>query len=430
MTADILRVLCILLLVCLSAFFSGSEIALSSSSELRLRHRMEDKKGKRGPALACRLHEQYESALTTILIGNNLVNIAASSIATVMVLETLGDGYAWVATVVMTVVILIFGEILPKIVAKQEPEKYSSLVAVPLSALQFVLKPAIFLVTAVVRAASRLWQSQVPEGPSVTEDDLEKLIETVGDEGVMDEDECDLLQSALDFDDVLAYEIITPRVDLIAIDIDDDYDEIIKTALAADYSRLPVYEDTIDNVIGILHLNHLLKSMVAGGKANIRELMMPVQFVHKTMSLSDVLSVMKNTKSHMVVVNDEYGGVMGVLTMEDVLEQLVGDIWDESDVIESELTELSPGLYDVSGDMRVLDLLSELDVDDRDFDSESATLGGFAIETLDAFPKVGDSFDYKNLHITVRRMRKRRVIRLTVQVMENKDEDDQHDHDT
>jgi len=276
--------------------------------------------------------------------------------------------------------------------------------------------PLIWLVTFLLRRLDRMLKKRAGDTPSVTEEDLETILDTVEDEGVIDEDRADLLQSALDFDEVLAYEILTPRVDMVAIDIDDDKEEILKTIFDSPYSRIPIYRDTVDNIIGVLHLNRVFKALSDGSEINLSQLMMPVTFVHKTMALPDVLKVMKKRKSHLVVVTDEYGGTMGVLSMEDVLEQLVGDIWDESDEVDEELIDLGEGRYDVDADMRIEDFFEELDIDDRDFDDDNTTLGGWAIEQLGRYPRVGDRFDYRNLTITVKKRRKLRVIRLLAEV--------------
>jgi len=400
-------------LLLLSAFFSGSEIAYAKANRLRLRAATED--GNKLAKVAYYIYQSYDNALITILIGNNLVNIAASSVATVIAVALMGDGGAWVATLVMTVLIITFGEIIPKIVATQVPEDFARAVSVPLRVLMTLLFPLVWFLSFLLRGFDRMTRKKA-SCPSVTEDDLETILDTVEDEGVIDEDRADLLQSALDFDEVLAYEILTPRVDMIAIDIDDEKDEIMKTIFASPYSRIPIYRDTIDNVIGVLHLNRVFKALADGAEINIGQMMMPATFVHKTMALPDVLKTMKKRKSHLVVVTDEYGGTMGILSMEDVLEQLVGDIWDESDEVDEEIVSLGGDRYDVDADMRIEDFFEELDIDDRDFDDDNTTLGGWAIEQLGRYPRVGDRFDYRNLTVTIKKRRKLRVIRLLVQV--------------
>jgi CBS domain containing-hemolysin-like protein len=396
----------------LSAFFSGSEIAFAKANRMRLRAATEE--GYVLSKIAYYIYQSYDNALVTILIGNNLVNIAASSVATVIAIALMGDSGAWVATLAMTVLIIIFGEIVPKIVASQVPEGFAKAVSIPLRALMTLLFPLVWVLSLLLKGVDRLLKKRVGETPSVTEEDLETILDTVEDEGVIDEDRADLLQSALDFDEVLAYEILTPRVDMVAIDIDDDKDEILRTIFDSPYSRIPIYQDTVDNVIGVLHLNRVFKALADGAEINLSQMMMPATFVYKTMALPDVLKVMKKRKSHLVVVTDEYGGTMGVLSMEDVLEQLVGDIWDESDEVDEEIVSLGGDRYDVDADMRIEDFFEELDIDDRDFDDDNTTIGGWAIEQLGRYPRVGDQFDYRNLTITVKKRRKLRVIRLLV----------------
>lgn len=407
------RYIALFVLILLSAFFSGSETAYASSNEMKLRRYAEN--GTCLSKLALSIKERFEDALITLLLGNNLVNIASSSIATVIALEIFGANGTWISTIVTTVVILIFGEITPKVIANSAPETFSRLVALPIRALMIIFKPIVFLTQKFINIFSYFWRDKIKEGPEITEEDLESILDTVEDEGVMDEERCDLLQSALDFDDVSAYEIITPRVDMTALDIDDDINENIEKAIESSFTRIPVYEDTVDNIIGILHLSHLLKHLVDNENiTSLRELLMPVSFVHKTMALPDVLAVMRKKKCHMVIVTDEYGGTMGVLTMEDVLEQLVREIWDESDEIVTEFQEISPNVYEADGAMRIYDFFEELDLDDRDFDDDNATLGGWAIEMLGGYPRVGQSFDYKNLTIMVIKRQKLRVKRLRV----------------
>ncbi len=418
----------IAVLIVFSAFFSGSEIAYASVNELRLKRAAEDGKNRLA-SLAWKIYEKYDDALITILIGNNLVNIAASSVATVIAITLLGDDGAWAATGIMTVLIITFGEIIPKIVAVQTAFGFTKLAAVPLWILMIVTFPIVWLMQKLLHCIDRLWSDKSDAAkPAITEEDLETIIDTVEDEGVIDEDRAELLQSALDFDGVLAYEIITPRVDMLSIDVEDSFDEILATVNSSPYSRIPVYEDTIDNIIGILHLNHFFKALALGEKDfDIQKLLMPVNFVHKTMPLDDVLREMKKRKCHMVIVTDEYGGTMGCLTMEDVLEQLVGDIWDETDEVVEEFVQTGEDTYEADGDMRIEDFFDALDIDDRDFDDDNATLGGWAIEMLGDYPKVGDIFEYKNLTITVKKLQNRRVVRLGIRVWPVPEEDPEED---
>ncbi len=413
-----LRYIAVVLLIVCSAFFSASEIAFSSVNILRLKN-LNKERSTIGRTLAIRIYEDYENTLSSILIGNNIVNMVSSAIATVIVVGWFGgnDDYAWVSTLIMTLVVLTFGEITPKVLAKQIPEAFCQLAALPLTIVSFIFKPLNVLIKAFVGLVSKIWENNVVDSESVSEDDFENIIDIVEDEGVLDEEQCDLLQNALDFDDVLAYEIITHRLDMDAIDIRDPYEVNLRKCQETTYSRIPVFEDSTDNIIGILHLNHFYKKYVEKGKVNFRELLLPVTFVHKTMPLPDVLEKMKENKCHMVVVLDEYGGTMGILTMEDVLEQLVGEIFDESDEIEREFIAIDDTHFEADGDMRVYDFFDEFDIDideDEDFEADTATVGGWTLTMLEGEAEEGSSFKWENLEITVLKTDGYRIERIGV----------------
>ncbi len=400
---NILRYFAVIILIAVSAFFSGTEIAYTSVNSVRLKNRQKNSDSL-SLAIAIKIHNNYENLLSSILIGNNIANMASSSVATLIVISWWGADYAWTSTVIMTLLVLIFGEILPKVIAKQIPEFFCIFSAIPMYILTIIFKPVNLLIMSFVNLMSKLWEKGVVDSEAVSEEDFESIIDIVEDEGVLDEEQCDLLQNALDFDEVLAYEVITHRVDMDAIDIRDAYEVNLRKCEETTYSRLPVYEDTTDNIIGVLHLNHFYKAYVEGEKINFRELMLPVNFVHKTMPLPDVLEKMKENKCHMVVVLDEYGGTMGILTMEDVLEQLVGEIFDESDEIEREFVCIDETHFEADGDMRVYDFFDEFDIDideNEDFENDTATVGGWTLTMLDGEVNEGDTFKYENLEITV-----------------------------
>lgn len=418
----LIYVLSLIVLVIFSAFFSGSEIAFASANRIRLLRNLNENGSKRAKN-ALYIYDNYDKVLGSILIGNNLVNLTSSTIGTQLFILLLADTglvnenvAAAISTFAITIFVLIFGETAPKIVAKKEPEHFGTLMSAPLRLINTIFSPIVWLVMKIVGIFSKHWDKQ--EDDSVTEDDLSEIIDTVEDEGVIDEDTSDLLQSALDFPDICAYEIITPRVDMVSIDIDDDEDSIRNIIENSPYSRIPVYEDSIDNIIGVIHLNRFLKAMSEGGSFDIRANLIPVCYIHKTMILPQALRELREKKIHLAIVTDEYGGTMGLITMEDILEQLVGEIWDETDEIESELTQLEDGLYEVDGDMRVYDFLEEFEIDDRDFDDDNATVGGWAIEQLGGYPARGDSFDFENLSITVKQLQNLRITRLIVKVHE------------
>lgn len=421
--SDSFRYIAILLLVIVSAFFSATEIAYASVNSARLKSRRQQKDSL-ALSIAAKIVDDYENTLGAILVGNNLANTASSALATLIVMELKLP--TWTATVAMTLIVLVFGEIVPKVLAKQLAEQFCHITAIPIYALSIILKPITWIMMGIVKLGSFFWKESVADSDSVSEVDFENIIDIVEDEGVLDEEQCDLLQNALDFDEVLAYEIITPRVDMEAIDIRDAYEINIKKLEEATYTRLPVYEDTPDNIIGILHLNHFYKAYVSDERVNIRELLLPVNYVHKTMSLPDVLEKMKETKTHMVVVLDEYGGTMGILTMEDVLEQLVGEIFDEGDDMEREFVCLDDTHYEADGDMRVYDFFDEFDIDieeDEEFDGDTATLGGWVTTMLDGEPEEDDTFTFENLKLTVKKTDGRRIERVSVEITEPVEED-------
>ncbi|HHX38284.1 MAG TPA: HlyC/CorC family transporter [Clostridiaceae bacterium] len=411
---DLWSFISLFILIALSAFFSGSEIAFASASKVRLRTASES--GNRYAKMALYIYDHFEDALSTILIGNNLVNIAASSIATVIAVGLMGESGAVIATLVITVVVLIFGEISPKIVAKQNSHKITLLVSYPLRLLMFVLKPVVLVVVWIVSKISRLWEDGKEKEPSVTEEELVTLIESVKENGIIDEGYSDLLQSALEFSDITVQEILTPRTDMLAIDINEPLDVIIETVLKSPYSRIPVYDESIDNIIGILHVEHILKKLADTKDIDVRSLLIDAYFIHKTMKLPDVFSELKKRRLHMAIVTDEYGGTMGLITMEDVLEELVGDIWDESDEITNDFVRIDSNTFEVSGDVSIYDFLEYFVLESRDFESEYTTVGGWAIEMLDGFPNVNDSFEYENLIITITQLDGLRVASLTVTV--------------
>ena len=404
----------ILACVLLSGFFSGSEMAYSSCNQLRL-EKLRDEGSKRA-GIALRLCEHYDDTLSTILVGNNLVNIAASSLGVVLVhILTGGDERSWLSTLIITVLIIIFGETIPKITAKANANRLAIRNAGFVNFLRLLLTPLIWLVVRLIWLLTFWMKGEEDEDPDEAVEELQSIIETAEDEDVLDEERSELVQAAIDFAEISASEVMTARVDVVAIDIDDDWDEILAVIEDAPYSRLPVYEGSIDNVIGVLYLNHFLKAMTDDGRADIRSLLMKPCYVYKTMKLPAVLSALRRERQHLAVVSDEYGGMLGVLSMEDVLEQIVGDIWDETDTVEQEVVERGADEYELDGDMSISDFLELTGIDEDAFEAESETVGGWTVESFGAFPEVGDSFDYEDLTITVLAMDGHRVEKLLVQ---------------
>ena len=400
--------------IALSAFFSGAEMALSSANRVRLENLAED--GSRAAALAVRVLDRFDDALSAILIGNNFVNIALSSLGSVIAILAFGEEYAWLSTVIVTAAVIIFGETVPKIVAKKNANRMSLAVAPIVRALSAVLKPLTLLTVALVRLITGPMRGEESddEGDAAVEE-LQSIIETAEDEDVLDEERSELLRSALDFDEISVSEVMTARVDIVAVDIEDSWEEIYAVACASNYSRIPVYEGSIDNVVGVLFLNRFFRAMVGRRRPSLRSMLMPPCYVYKTTKLPDVLQQLRKAKQHLAVVTDEYGGVCGIVTMEDVLEQIVGEIWDETDEVEEEVIERADGVWELDGDMSIGDFTELLDVSEEALDSESSTVGGWTLERFGAFPKEGDRFDWEDLSVTVLKMDGLRVERVLVE---------------
>lgn len=388
----------IVILIAFSAFFSGTEIAYTAVNRVRLRKIAEG--GSKVAALAVRLGDKFENALSAILIGNNFVNIAASAVSTTIALQLSGGKSSGVviATAIITVLILIFGEIVPKVICKQNSERITLAVAYPLAFFTILFFPITFVVAQILKLGAKIWGKA---DDSVTEEELATLIETAEEDGGIDEDKSDLLQSALEFSDISLAEIITHRKDVIALDIDATPEENLRVINASRYSRLPVYKGSIDNIVGVLNINRFYKEYAADSSRTVKDIMRDATFMHGTVKLPAALEEMRERQIQMVVVLDEYGGTFGIVTMEDILEQIVGDIWDESDEIVIELKKNGDGTYNVLGEMNVYDMFDELDVDDRDFESDCNTVGGWCVEMLEQNPEIGMAFDYKNLHLEI-----------------------------
>lgn len=418
----------IVILICFSAFFSGTEIAYTSVNRVRLQKLAED--GSKLAQLAVRLNNKFEKSLTAILIGNNFVNIGASAVSATIAMgiaanmesESAQSLMVTVATFIITVLILIFGEIVPKVVCKQNSERIVCLFAYPLAIVTILFSPITFIVAQILKLGAMLWGK---EENTVTEEELATLIETAEEDGGIDEEKSELLQSALEFTDISIVEIFTHRKDVIALDVDASAEENLRIINASRYSRLPVYKGSIDTIVGILNINQFYKKYASDPGTTVKDVMLPPTFMHGTVKLYTALEEMREKQIQMVVVLDEYGGTYGIVTMEDILEQIVGEIWDESDEIVHEITKSEDGTYRVLGDMNVYDMFDELDVDDRDFESDCNTVGGWCVEVLEQNPEVGMSFDYKHLHIEITEVDDVHVesVRVTVNAIPEEEEE-------
>ena len=403
-----------------SAFFSGTEIAYTSLSKLKM------KRDSENPTTVQKLvgfiYNHYDYALSTVLVGNNLVNIGATSVATVLAvnLAVRMDGRmtdetaSTIVTLVMTVLILIIGEITPKMVARRCSEAIAKFSAWPVLVLMILFFPVVWVTTGIVNLFSLLWKRDT-QAVTITEEELENLLDTAEDEGVIDESETELLQSALEFTDLDAADILTPRIDVIGFELHDSMEYILNTIAETQFSRYPVYERTIDHVVGILYVKHLLKELVDNKNVQLTDLLLEPVYIPKTMKLHDIMDEFRSHQSHMVIVADEYGGIMGIVTMEDVLEQLVGEIWDENDDIVNDWQQLDKHRWECSGDMSLTEFFDNLDLDDEKLESDCATVGGWATENIGAMPVAFDSFDYLQYTILVKHVdENHRISRLLI----------------
>lgn len=400
----------LVVLVAFSAFFSASETAFSSLNQIRLKSRADD--GDRTAARVLAMAEKYDKLLSTILVGNNIVNIAAASIGTIIFTQMLGaERGATVSTIVLTIVVLIFGEVTPKSLAKEMPETVATAVAPALSLLMVVFTPLTWLFSQWKRLLNHFVHSS--ESDTITEGELMTMVSEAENDGELTDRESELIRSAIEFDDVEVEEILTPRVDVVAVADDIPLEELAQTFAESGYSRLPVYHGTIDNIIGVVHEKDFYIARLKK-ETKIDDLVAPTLYTTGSTQISQLLRTLREQHHHMAVVVDEYGGTEGIITLEDILEELVGEIWDEHDEETEDFRKQSDGSWLVAGSASVDDLFETLELpEDEDIDSN--TVNGLVQEKTCHLPKVGDHFTLGEYDGVVTRTARRRVteVRLT-----------------
>lgn len=401
--------------IIMSAYFSATETAFSSLNRIRIKNMAE--KGNKRAGLVLKLSENYDGLLSTILIGNNIVNIASASLATVIFVKLLGDeAGASISTVVTTIVVLIFGEVSPKSIAKESPEQFAMFSAPFLNAFMVLLTPVNYLFKQWKKLLSLLIRTSGDSG--ITEEELLAIVEEAKQDGGIDEQEGSLIKSAIEFTELEAMDIATPRVDVTGIPVDADREEIAAVFGETGYSRLPVYKDKIDDIIGIIYQKDFYKQ-VYRGVCGVEAIVRPALYVAKSKKINVLLKELQKNKMHIAVVIDEFGGTMGIVTLEDILEELVGEIWDEHDVVVQEIEKISDQEYLVLGNTSVEKLFEELSAEEE---FESFTVSGWVMELAERIPEEGDVLYYENMTITVMKMKDRRVeqvrIVLEAEVME------------
>ena len=398
------------LLIAGSAYFSATETAFSSLNKTRLKNMAE--KGNKRAALAYKLSEKYDKLISTILIGNNIVNITASSVATVFFIAKFPEYGASLATVTITVLVLIFGEISPKSIAKDLPERFACFSAPFINLLIIVLTPVNFIFSMWKKFLSKVLN--IEESSKMSPEELIMLVDEVQQEGSFDDEDSELVRNAIEFAELRAEDILTHRVDLEAVSLDEDKTEIAKKFAQTGFSRLLVYEESIDKVVGIIHLKDFL-TCDGITKKKIKDIMTEPLFVQKSVLINDLLKILQKNKSHIAVVIDEYGGTHGMVTMEDILEELVGEIWDEHDEIVENFKEIGENEFRVDGSVNFEDFCEFFALE---AESESISVGGWAMELMGKIPENGDNFGFENLDITIVETDSHRVITLNVKQVE------------
>ena len=402
-------IIAILLLLCCSALFSACETAFSAVNKIRLKHAAQQGDKTAGRALS--LAESFDRALTAILIGNNLVNIISASLGTLFFTRLFGAGGIGISSAAMTVLVLIFGEILPKSYAKAHAERLARFFAAPLSALIWLLTPLIFLFQKLAKLVSVR-----AEEPSVTEDELKVIVEQIEEEGVLEEQESDLVRSALEFDEISVDEVLVPRVNVTAIEQNESIAAVKQIFLSERYSRLPVYDGTVDDIIGFITEKDFFSLLEKGGDS-IQPILKQILRLPEFARISEAMKQMQRTKSHIAVVMDQHGGTKGIVTLEDIIEELVGEIYDEADEIVPMLTPLGDGMWSVSGEYSIADLCDTLARPEDRIETECTSVGGWLTELAGHIPAVGETVSGDWFTMTVTRMQEQRVAQLRLTLL-------------
>lgn len=410
---QVIFIIIVVFCIICSSYFSATETAFTSINKIRLKAKADD--GDKGAMRILKLTDNYDKFLTTVLIGNNIVNTLASTLATLLfVYWCSGDQSlaSTLSTIATTVIILIFGEITPKVLAKEHPEGFARFSTPIITALMYVFTPLTFIFSLWKKLLKKIFRNK--EDTAITDDELKIMVDEAEQEGGINAQESDLIKSAIEFNDLEAKDILVPRVDVVAIDCDAPFDEIDKIFFETRYSRLPVYKDSIDNIIGILHEKDFIKQRSDAG-FSLEKAVKPAIFVVSTTKISAVLKELQKKKSHMAVVSGEFGETVGIITMEDILEELVGEIWDEHDDVEADIVKVSDSEYKVLGSTSLNDFCEEFAL--KDVDCESATIGGWFIDMSGRIPQIGDEITYRNLQLTVEKTDFRRITDIKVIIL-------------
>ncbi len=404
-----LKITVMVVLVVLSGIFSATETAFSTFNRVRMKNLADD---SRRAALVMKMSEKYDKLISSVLIGNNIVNIGLASLATVFFMEIFKENGATLSTVITTVVVLIFGEITPKCLAKQSPDGFAMFIAPFIRAIMVVLTPLNLVFSLWLKLLSKIFKPKNDDG--ITGEELITIVDEAEQDGELNEQESELIRSAIEFDDVEAADILTPRVDLVAVEKDTPVEEIEKIFSETGYSRLPVYDETVDSIIGILHEKDFHK-LTKSGKNNIKDIIREPYFVPEKMKISKLLSGLREAKIHIAVVLDEYGGTMGVVTLEDILEELVGEIWDEHDTVVELISENADGSITVSGSAKPEDVYEYFDIEPDNEEELAQTVNGWITELLEDFADEGATVEVDGMKITVTQVESNTVEKVNIE---------------
>ena len=417
MDSSVSRIIILAVLILFSAYFSATETAFSASNRIRIKNLAAD--GNKKAALVQKMSENFDRILSTILIGNNLVNILATVIATAFFLDVFKGNEtvaSAVSTAVITIVVLIFGEITPKSIAKDSPEKFAMFSAPFLRILMIILAPLNLVFSGWKKLVSLVFKPK--NDISDTEAELLTMVEEAENEGDMEAGEVELIRNAIEFNDIEVGDILQPRVDVVAVDSEDEWDEVDKIFRETGYSRLPVYRDTIDDIIGVVNQ----KDFYMAKEKNLRSITKPIDYVVPSMKISELMVKLQKSKAHMAAVADEYGGTAGIITLEDVIEELVGEIWDEHDEIVEEFRQINKDEHRILCSANLDDMFEYFDMES---DVDIPTVSGWVVEELKHMPIPGDTFEYENLSVKVTKCDLRHVLEIVVKVNEKKDNEEE-----
>ncbi|PKM66491.1 MAG: HlyC/CorC family transporter [Firmicutes bacterium HGW-Firmicutes-2] len=399
------------ILLVLSGFFSATETAFSSINRIRMKHLANN--GNKKALHTLELSEDFDKVLSTILIGNNIVNIASAAIATVLFTRHYGNAGVTISTAVTTILVLIFGEITPKSLAKESPESFAMFSTPILRILTFLLQPVNYLFSLWKKFLSKVFKFK--DKQTITQEELITLVEEAENEGGLDSHEGELIRSAIEFNDLDVEEILTPRVKVVAVSEKASIDEIKNTFMTHGFSRLPVYNKTVDNIIGVIHEKDFY-NILYYEKENIQSITKSIVCVAPQTKISTLLRLLQHSKSHISVVVDEYGGTMGIVTLEDILEELVGEIWDEHDEVIEFFNKIEHHKYQIHCNANLEDLFNRFELKSKSYDYDAVTIGGWVVQEFGRIPDVGDEFDFEHLKVTVIKTDNKRVLEIMVEV--------------